>query len=58
MEDFIPIVVQYGNLSVKKSDEKKLILESDTFRIVIQTRWNNREKIFLLTAFDLRKKPE
>lgn len=57
MEDFIPIVVQYGNLSVKKSDEKKLILESDTFRIVIQTRWNNREKIFLLTAFDLRKKP-
>ena len=58
MEDFIPIVIQYGNLSVKKSDEKKLILESDTFRIVIQTRWNNREKIFLLTAFDLRKKPE
>ena len=58
VEDFIPIVVQYGNLSVKKSDEKKLILESDTFRIVIQTRWNNREKIFLLTAFDLRKKPE
>lgn len=58
MEDFIPIVVQYGNLSVKKSDEKKLILESDTFRIVIQTRWNNREKIFWLTAFDLRKKPE
>lgn len=57
MEDFIPIVVQYGNLSVKKSDEKKLILESDTFSIVIQTRWNNREKIFLLTAFDLRKKP-
>lgn len=57
MEDFIPIVVQYGNLSVKKSDEKKLILESDTFRIFIQTRWNNREKIFLLTAFDLRKKP-
>lgn len=58
MEDFIPIVVQYGNLSVKKSDEKKLILESDTFRFVIQTRWNNREKIFWLTAFDLRKKPE
>ena len=58
VEDFIPIVVQYGNLSVKKSDEKKLILESETFRIVIQTRWDNREKIFLLTAFDLRKKPE
>jgi len=58
VEDFIPIVVQFGNLSVKKSDNKKLILESETFRIVIQTRWNNQEKIFLLTAFDLRKKPE
>jgi len=33
-------------------------LESTTFRIVIQTRWNNQEKVFLLTAFDLRKKPE
>ena len=58
VEDFIPIVVQYGNLSIKKSDDKKLILESDTFRIVIQTRWDNQAKIFLLTAFDLRKKPE
>jgi hypothetical protein len=57
VEDFIPIVVQFGNLSVKKSDDKKLILESETFRIVIQTRWDNQEKIFLLTAFDLRKKP-
>ena len=24
VEDFIPIVVQFGNLSVKKSDEKKI----------------------------------
>ena len=37
---------------------RKLILESKTFRIVIQTRWDNQEKIFLLTAFDPRKKPE
>lgn len=51
-------IVQFGNLSVKKSDDKKLILESETFRIVIQTRWDNQVKIFLLTAFDLRKKPE
>ena len=58
VEDFIPIVVQFGDLSVKKSDDKKLILESTTFRIVIQTRWDNQEKVFLLTAFDLRKKPE
>ena len=58
VEDFIPIVVQFGNLSIKKSDNRKLILESETFRIVIQTRWDNMDKIFLLTAFDLRKKPE
>jgi len=58
IKHFIPIVVQFGNLSVKKSDDKKLILESETFRIVIQTRWDNQVKIFLLTAFDLRKKPE
>ena len=43
---------------MKESDDKKMILESDTFRIVIQTRWDNQIKIFLLTAFDLRKKPE
>lgn len=58
IEDFIPIVVQYGNLSVKKSDNKKIVLESQSFRIVVQTKWNDNTKIFLLTAFDLRKKPE
>ena len=58
IEDFIPNVVQYGNLSVKKSDNKKIVLESQSFRIVVQTKWNDNTKIFLLTAFDLRKKPE
>lgn len=58
IEEFIPIVVRYGELSVKKSDEKKIILESRAFRIVVQKKWNEKTKIFLLTAFDLRKKPE
>lgn len=58
IEDFIPIVVQFGELSIKKSDNKKIILESRSFRIVVQTKWNEKIKIFLLTAFDLRKKPE
>ena len=54
VEDFIPIVVQYGEISVKKSDKKKIVLESQMFRIIIQTIWDNRQKILLLTAFDLR----
>ena len=58
VEDFIPIVVQFGELSVKKSDTKKMILESKSFRVVIQTEWNGKQKVFLLTAFDLRKKPK
>lgn len=58
IEDFIPIVVQYGEISIKKSDKKKIILESDSFRIVVLTQWNNNMKTLLLTAFDLRKKPD
>ena len=58
VEDFIPIIVQYGNLSEKKSDAKKIILESDMFRIVIQKEWNGKEKTFLLSAFNLKKKPK
>lgn len=58
VEDFIPIVVQFGELSVKKSDRKKIVLESKQFRVIIQTVWNGTKKVFLLTAFDLRKKPK
>lgn len=55
--DFVPIVVQYGELSEKKSDDKKITLESHMFRVVIQKQWNGKKKTFLLSAFDLRKKP-
>lgn len=58
VEDFIPIVVQFGGIDIKKSDDKKIICESDMFRFVIQTKWNGRNKVFLLSAFDLRKKPK
>lgn len=57
VEDFIPIVVQFGELKEKKSDEKKITLESRMFRAVIQKQWNGKKKTFLLSTFDLRKKP-
>lgn len=59
VENFIPIIVQYGEL--KKSDKPKRIeLVGDMFKIVIKTEYreessNQREnKKFVLTAFDLR----
>lgn len=58
VEDFIPIVIAYGNVSVKKSDEKKIVFENNMFRFVVITLWDNKSKKFLLTAFDLRKKPK
>ena len=58
IEDFVPIVVQYGELKEKKSDETKIILESQMFRVIIQKQWNGKKKTFLLSTFDLRKKPK
>jgi hypothetical protein len=56
VEDFIPLVVQFGACNEKKSDTHKKVYESDTFRFIIAIdRTNNRN--WLLTAFDLRKKP-
>ena len=57
VEDFVPIVVQFGELKEKKSDNNKIMLESQMFRVIIQKKWNRKEKTFLLSAFDLRKKP-
>jgi hypothetical protein len=55
VEDFIPIVVQFGNLNLKKSIEGKLVYESNQFRFVIRTQYNGKKKVWLLSAFDLRK---
>lgn len=56
VEDFIPIVVQFGELSLSKTKEEYL-LESKHFRVVIEKSYKGRKKQWLLTAFDLRKKP-
>lgn len=56
IEDFIPIVVQFGELGLSKTKEEYL-LESNMFRVVIERKFNGKQKQWLLTAFDLRKKP-
>jgi hypothetical protein len=60
VEDFIPIVVQFGDLK-PIIDKNKIFIEGKRYRVVIKTKWNNKEKQFLLSAFDLRlmknKKP-
>jgi len=55
VEDFIPIVVQYGEFNEKKSESDKKVFESKKFRFVIAID-KKRVKRWLLTAFDLRKK--
>jgi len=57
VEDFIPIVVQFGDFNVKKSEAHKRVYEGKMFRFVIAIDHANR-KNWLLTAFDLRKKPK
>ena len=49
--------LQFGELQEKRSDKNKIMLESQMFRVIIQKKWNGKEKTFLLSAFDLRKKP-
>ncbi|MBR3829620.1 MAG: hypothetical protein IKJ52_00045 [Muribaculaceae bacterium] len=53
--NFIATVVQYGNLSLSKSKEEYL-LESETFRVVIETKYKGSKKNWILTAFDLQQK--
>lgn len=59
LEDFIPIVVQFGNFNLKKSDSQKMVFESNGFRFVVAIQnKRGKEKNWLLTAFDLTKKPK
>ena len=56
IEDFIPIIVQYG--SIKESETKEeFLFESNYYRIVVEKKYKGRQKQWVLTAFDLRKKP-
>jgi len=57
VEDFIPIIIEFGNLKDSKTKEE-YILESKMFRIVVEKKFKQRKKQWILTAFDLRKKPK
>ena len=60
IEDFIPIVVQFGDFNLKKSDSNKKVFESKGFRFVIalQKESQGKTKKWLLTAFDIIKRPK
>lgn len=60
IEDFIPIVVQYGNFNLKKSDNQKKVFESETFRFIValEHEQNGKTKKWLLSAFDIIKRPK
>ncbi len=58
VEDFIPIVVQFGNFNIKKSEAHKKVFESNGFRFIVAIQQlENGKKKWLLSAFDLLKKP-
>jgi len=57
IEDFIPIVVQFGEFNETISDAGKKVFESKMFRFVVATNFEGRRKQWLLTSFDIRKKP-
>lgn len=56
VEDFIPIVVQFGEFNLQKSDKKKKVYENKYFRFVVSVDLNGNNKNWLLTAFDLTRK--
>lgn len=56
VEDFIPIVIQFGEFNEKRSIDGKKVFESKYFRFVIQTTYKGKNKVWLLSAFDLRRK--
>ena len=59
IEDFVPIVVQFGNFNLKKSDSQKKVFESETFRFVValENEEDGKIKKWLLSAFDIIKRP-
>ena len=60
IEDFVPIVVQFGNFNLKKSDSQKKVFESETFRFIValENEENGKTKKWLLSAFDILKRPK
>ncbi|MBR4562179.1 MAG: hypothetical protein IKO23_09710 [Bacteroidales bacterium] len=53
VEDFIPVVFALGKYS-ESPRENKIRLAGEKFMLVVKTKWNERDKRFVMTAFDLR----
>ncbi|MDR0207039.1 MAG: hypothetical protein LBI45_07280 [Bacteroidales bacterium] len=52
---FIILIVEHGNVNLKKSESHKKVFEGEGFRFVIAI---DKGKNWLLTAFDILKKPK
>ena len=57
IEDFIPLIVNFGAFNETASEKGRKVFESNMFRFVVDTKYRGKDKKWLLTAFDLRKKP-
>jgi hypothetical protein len=53
VEEFIPMVFAFGIYS-ESQRENKIKLRGENFMLIIKTKWNNKNKRFVMTAFDLR----
>ena len=53
IEEFIPLVFAFG-IYEEKPKENKIKLSGEKFMLIIKTKWNDINKRFVMTAFDLR----
>lgn len=53
IEDFIPMVFAFG-IHTENQRENKIKLRGENFMLIIKTKWNDKNKRFVMTAFDLR----
>ena len=56
VEYFIPITLMCGNLRMKEEDGKYIFV-SETFRLVISRKYKGKGKQWLLTAFNITRRP-
>lgn len=53
VEDFIPIVFAFGKYTESKQ-ENKIRLIGEEFMLIVKTKWNDENKRFVMSTFDLR----
>jgi len=59
VEDFIPIVIQYGTFDEERSTDQKRVYSNNYFRFVIAVQQTeDGKKQWLLTSFDIKHSPQ